>query len=400
MPKKNNDPVLSAAYQADISRRDLFRALMAAAGTAVLFSSPLTARATPTATKETTEALANAQSRLDAAQKQMDDLAAQFQALSEKQDHTIGQIEDVNDKIEKTKGKIKKKQEELSDKQELLSDRVSSNYKSGDGGALQMLLTSTTLDDLISRAYYLGKVNRNDERAIDDVREVQRELDAQKKDLESQKSSLEQLEADQTEQLKQMKSKKDEVQNLLDGLDQDVKDLMSKRDAELLAAAQQEEAARQAQLAAANRPSPNRPATSIPGSGQSAGSAGNLQQSVVDACHRTPSPGLGYCAWWVSNVFKNAGLGPVYGNADDMYAAFCTSSRKSELQVGMIIAVASHSHTAAGRIYGHVGIYVGDNTVMDNIGYIRSINVDSWISYYGDIVTPRWGWANGINLAG
>ena len=83
-----------------------------------------------------------------------------------------------------------------------------------------------------------------------------------------------------------------------------------------------------------------------------------------------------------------------------MYAAYCTSSDKSNLKVGMIIAVPSHPHTSAGRIYGHVGIYVGNNTVRDNIGYIRDINVDSWISYYGATSTPRWGWAKGINLEG
>ena len=38
-----------------------------------------------------------------------------------------------------------------------------------------------------------------------------------------------------------------------------------------------------------------------------------------------------------------------------------------------------------------MGIYVGDNTVMDNVGYIRSINVDEWISYYEDIAPRRWG---------
>ena len=70
------------------------------------------------------------------------------------------------------------------------------------------------------------------------------------------------------------------------------------------------------------------------------------------------------------------------------------------LVLGMIIAVPSHPHTSAGRIYGHVGIYVGDNIVRDNIGYIRTIDVDEWISYYGVTATPRWGWANGINLEG
>ena len=83
-----------------------------------------------------------------------------------------------------------------------------------------------------------------------------------------------------------------------------------------------------------------------------------------------------------------------------MYANYCTSSNKANLKVGMIIAVPSHPHTSAGRIYGHVGISVGDYTVMDNIGYIRSISVDSWIAYYGLTSTPRWGWAKGINLEG
>ena len=43
-------------------------------------------------------------------------------------------------------------------------------------------------------------------------------------------------------------------------------------------------------------------------------------------------------------------------------------------------------------------IYVGGGTVMDNIGYIRTIDLGSWISYYGSTVTPRWGWLGGVTL--
>jgi cell wall-associated NlpC family hydrolase len=65
----------------------------------------------------------------------------------------------------------------------------------------------------------------------------------------------------------------------------------------------------------------------------------------------------------------------------------------------MIIAVSSHNLDAAGRIYGHVGIYVGNGTVMDNIGYIRSTSVDSWISTFSGVVPARWGWLGGVVLA-
>ena len=95
----------------------------------------------------------------------------------------------------------------------------------------------------------------------------------------------------------------------------------------------------------------------------------------------------------------NAGYGFVAGNANDMYAEFCYSSNRADLRPGMAVAVSTHPHTSAGRIYGHIGMYVGDGTVMDNIGYIRSISLDEWISYYGETVPVRWGWLNGIVLS-
>ena len=385
------DARLCVSYHSEMSRRQAMKALFALAGAAVLFGRPRPASAA-SATKETTDALAAAQQRFDEAQAQMDELADEFQKLSIAQDKVIGQIEDVQGDIDETQKELESQQRKLEKKQKVLADRVASSYKKGGDNPLDILLSSASFDELISNGYYISKVNASDERAIDDVQKIQDQLRETKGALELQKQDLEGLKAEQTEQLEQMKAKKDEVQALIDSLDKDVKDLINKRDAEILAAAAAEEAARHE---AAKRPS-----TSIPGNGQGSANAGDLQQLVVTWCHKTPSPGLGLCAWWVSDVFERAGICNVSGNADDMYNAWCTSSNKANLQVGMIIAVSSHSHTSAGRIYGHVGIYVGDNTVMDNIGYIRSINVDSWISYYGDTVTPRWGWACGIDLAG
>ena len=85
----------------------------------------------------------------------------------------------------------------------------------------------------------------------------------------------------------------------------------------------------------------------------------------------------------------NAGYGFVSGNANDMYAEFCFSSNRAELKPGMAVAVSTHPHSSAGRIYGHIGMYVGNNTVMDNIGYIRTTTLDEWCSYYGETVPVR-----------
>ena len=379
---------------AALSRRAACRAAIAAVGAAMLCGMPRLARAAE-ATKETTDALAAAQSQFDEAQAQMDQISAEFTKISQAQDETIGKIEKVQEKIDDAQEKIDEKRAQLEDRQAELSDRVSSSYKSGNLNVLTLMLASTSLSDLIDKSYYLGKMDEADRAAIGEVRELQQELEDQKAELESQRASLEKLKATQDSQLEQMKAKKDEVQKLVDGLSSDVKDLMAKRDAELLASVKAEEEARRALEEAKKQAAANAGS----GSGQALPS-GNLQQRVVSAARSTPSPGAGLCAAWVSNVFAAAGLGYVPGNADDMYSAYCGSSNRANLKVGMIIAVSSHPHTSLGAIYGHVGIYVGGDTVMDNVGYIRSISLDAWCNYYGLTVTPRWGWASGINLEG
>ena len=396
--RASHDSLRGEQHAASYSRRAALKGLFAVAASAVLFGLPSPVRAA-TASKETTDALAKAQQQLDQLQKQIDSISDQVQSISEQQDKTIGKIEDVQKQIDATQKQIEKKQKELDKKRSALSSRVATNYKSGDQDLLTLLLSSESFEDLISKSYYVGKVNQHDRDAIQEVKTVQEQLNGQKAELEKQKKELEQLKEQQTAQLKEMKAKKDEVQKLLDGASKEVKDLMAKRDAELLANAKAEEAARKALSQPQGGGSTGGGTTYIPGAGQGSAGAGNRQQRVVAACHRTPSPGIGLCAAWVTNVFVNAGLGHYGGNADDMYSSWCVSSSKSNLQVGMIIAVSSHPHTAAGRIYGHVGIYVGDNTVMDNIGSIRTINVDSWISFYGATVTPRWGWLGGNSLA-
>ena len=75
------------------------------------------------------------------------------------------------------------------------------------------------------------------------------------------------------------------------------------------------------------------------------------QKDVVNAANTTKSPGQGWCAAWVTNVFQSAGIGYFGGNACDMCRAYCTSTNVRDLKVGMIIADVSHPGTGeAGRL--------------------------------------------------
>ncbi len=383
------------------SRRAALRAALAAAGFAVLLGSPAAVFAAE-ASQETLDALSDAEERLEEAEAQLDEIAEQYQELSKQQDQTISEIEAVEDQIEQTQDDIDLKQEELEEKQKELGERVSASYKKGGTEALSLLFSSDSFDELLANAYYIEKVNEQDRAAIAEVEQIQEELEQQKQNLEDQKAELEELKEQQAEQLAQMQEKQQETQELYDSLDDEVQELIAQRDEEIAAAIEAEkEAERQRQLALQQSQSSTSSTVTIPaaGSGQDYSAASAAQKRVVDSCYYTASPGQGWCAAWVSYVFANAGFGSVSGNACDMYNSWCTSSDKSDLQVGMIIAVSTHSLTYAGAIYGHVGIYIGDDQVMHNIGPIATYTLNQWISTYGTTVTPRWGWANGIDLS-
>lgn len=119
------------------------------------------------------------------------------------------------------------------------------------------------------------------------------------------------------------------------------------------------------------------------GGGQDYEASSDIQKKIVDACYITPSPGKGWCAMWVSQVYQNAGLGYIGGNACDLYKRYAFTSDTSKLEVGMLVMVeSSSSGTDAGLRYGHVGIYIGDGKVIDNVGKVRVTTLDNWIKTY------------------
>lgn len=116
------------------------------------------------------------------------------------------------------------------------------------------------------------------------------------------------------------------------------------------------------------------------------------QSQIVGRCHNVPSPGVGLCSEWVSEVFYPVLGSYPNGDACDMFWNWCHSRDISQLKVGMIVAVPTHTHTNAGARWGHIAIYVGNGMVMDNIGYIRTTSLAWWLNYYHTTATPQWGW--------
>ena len=424
-----------------VTRRDALRLLIGAGACAALL--PSAANAAP-----------STQERLDAAQMDYDQAVAELEALGEEVAAAAGQLSQTQDAVNDLSQQVNQKQDEIDEKQsqiddkeveieekqddidakqaeierrqEQLGERMSSSYKAGPTSTLDLLLSSATFEELTSNIYYLDKVTEADREMIDTVKTLKAELEEDKaqleKDkaqleedkaaletekaaLEEQKAELEELEAQQAAELEAVRAKQAESEELVANLSDEVKELMAQRDAELLAAQQAaEEARRQQELAQQQQQGGSSGGSSSGGSsgggwGSTVITGSGPLAAVQSATYTTPSPGSGLCAAWVSTVFRNAGIGSFYGNADDMYYAWC-GYPTSQIQPGMIIAVNTCPYSAAAIIYGHVGIYVGNNTVRDNAsGRIRTMSLQQWISDYSVTSTVRCGWLGGIALS-
>lgn len=114
--------------------------------------------------------------------------------------------------------------------------------------------------------------------------------------------------------------------------------------------------------------------------------------TLKNACNSVPSPGAGWCAKWVTQVFAKCGVSH-YGNAED-HVNECATKSVSSIKAGMIVCT-DDSPTSK---YGHIGIYLGNNTVMDNVGKIRTTTLDYWKSYYSKVTPVKCGWFAGVEV--
>lgn len=128
------------------------------------------------------------------------------------------------------------------------------------------------------------------------------------------------------------------------------------------------------------------------------GSVNASQQAVINAAYNTISAGWSYCAKWVSWVFAKVGIG-IGGNGCDMVRAYCHYST-DQLKPGMIIGAVSCATGSAGLTWGHIAIYVGNNTILSSeCGTVARYTLQRFNSVYGTVTGLRCGWAGNIPLA-
>ena len=107
------------------------------------------------------------------------------------------------------------------------------------------------------------------------------------------------------------------------------------------------------------------------------------------------------CAAWVTGVYQAAEAPEIpYGNAIDMWNTYQNTGNTSMENIPPGAIVCGSGSGAMGALYGHVGIYIGNGLVANNIGRFSIETVQDWASWQTATCQGHTGWIGWVYPGG
>ena len=160
--------------------------------TALVFQAPVVALAS---TKE------ELQMQMETARETIANLSAQAEMCEYDLINVRLELEKTVAHINELDVQIPQTQVQLDQAQGELADVVAANYKTGTPTLLDVLLGSTSFDDMISRVTYANKISEHERAVVQGVKDLSAQLEQQKADLIVEKDNEERLAAEQEQRL-------------------------------------------------------------------------------------------------------------------------------------------------------------------------------------------------------
>ena len=416
------------ASSSRVARRAVAALAAVALGASVVLTGPAAALA---ATSD------EISSQLDTAREKLDSLTHQLEIAQAVVDDTEMQLSDTQDRITELEGQIEETAEELGVARDALSDHVSDFYKNGGTLSLtELVLSSSSFDELTSNIYYANKVVDAENQQIQSVKDLQGQLESQQGELSQQEGQLQELLAGQQEEADNLAAAQSEAQSYVNGLSTELQEALAaeraaaaeeqRRLAEEAAAQQraEEEAQQQAQqnqqqggsessgspVGGDSTPSGSNGGGGTSGGGSStgggstsgggsssggtvsggSGSLSSAQRSTIVAAAKSQlgvayilgacNPGVAMdCSGLSSYAYAQAGISIPHQSGRQYRMVVNAGNLKTS--ASSLVAGDLVFYQSGGAIY-HVAVYIGNNMVCHANGYgsgtvISSIFLDS-----------------------
>jgi cell wall-associated NlpC family hydrolase len=322
-----------------------------------------------------TEALTQAQEEYDAAQQKLQEIGDELEQTQYDLKETENKLEQIGVHISDTEGEIEKKNEQLTSAQNALAAYLEISYKSGTTSMLDLFLSSSDFNDLVTRSYYATKIQNAQIETINEIRQLKSDLEEERNTLADQQEQENELMSEYESQQEKLTQAQEEAQQVVDSLSDEVKALFEAQQAELTAAAEAKSkaasAAEAGQALGVNAPSESQGSIvadayaclGIPyvwgGDDDNFGEVGGFDCSgFVQHCYALEGYEIGRTTW---------------DQIDQIKAAGNWKESLDELEPGDLVFPSE----------GHVGIYIGNGQMIDAPYPGMYIQIDDVTSFIG-----------------
>lgn len=123
--------------------------------------------------------------------KQISDLDAEMNNATIELDKVEREIDKIQRNIDKNARELEEAEKNLQERQELFNSRLRVMYMNGNVGYLELLLTSSSIKDFLSRREMIQSIAAQDTELINYMKEQRETIQEKKKELEGQRASVE-----------------------------------------------------------------------------------------------------------------------------------------------------------------------------------------------------------------
>ena len=160
--------------------------------------------------------------------KQVEELTTKISQYQTQIDELDDKISSLNTKISEAEVNLNKANEDYKKQQELLEARLVATYMSGDTSYLDVLLSSESITDLISKYYLVTELATNDTELLEQIEQKKKEIETAKETLENSKNDLATSKASKQSAATQLQSSKKEKDSYVAKLTDDEKKTQEK----------------------------------------------------------------------------------------------------------------------------------------------------------------------------
>jgi len=159
---------------------------------------------------------------------QINRLNSQISEYQTELDTLERQISTLSGEIETKENEVKQKEAEFAERKAVLEKRLVALYEAGTTSYLDMLLSSGSLSDFISKYYLISELAGCDNDLLDSIEKTKTELEVQKTALSNKKTEVEQAKSTASRKKQTLDLTVNEKTVIVNNLSEEEKDLQAK----------------------------------------------------------------------------------------------------------------------------------------------------------------------------